>query len=160
MNPHQIIFCFMYRRCLLTFVHYRITVISAQVWYSTPNLNNNWMTAVIDQSRHLTGWVTLRLVGGRTPDLDRYQWLYLSHSEGALLPSNTSLGILRAKPKCNTCLLVKQADTTFWQYLLTLQASRYCLLALHGGDPLTDSTNSLMNYMYVLCTAYDSDSSH
>ena len=33
-----------------------------------PNLNNNWMTAV---SRHVTGWATLRLVGGGIPDLDR-----------------------------------------------------------------------------------------
>ena len=36
-----------------------------------PNLNNNWMTAVIGQSRHVTGWATLRLVGGGIPDLDR-----------------------------------------------------------------------------------------
>ena len=35
-----------------------------------PNLNNNWMTAVIGWSRHLTGWTTLQLVGGRTQDLD------------------------------------------------------------------------------------------
>ena len=35
-----------------------------------PNLNNNWMTVMIVRSRHVTGWTTLRLVGGRTQDLD------------------------------------------------------------------------------------------
>ena len=37
-----------------------------------PNLNNNWKTAVIGRSRHVTGWTILRLVGGRIQDLDRY----------------------------------------------------------------------------------------
>ena len=37
-----------------------------------PNLNNNWKTAVIVRSRHVTGWTTLRLVEGRIQDLDRY----------------------------------------------------------------------------------------
>ena len=36
-----------------------------------PNLNNNWMMAVIGRSRHVTGWTTLRLVGGRIQDLDQ-----------------------------------------------------------------------------------------
>ena len=40
-----------------------------------PNLNNNWMTAVIGRSRHVTGWATLRLVGGRIPDLHKTQRL-------------------------------------------------------------------------------------
>ena len=34
-----------------------------------PNLNNNWMTVVIGRSRHVTGWTTHRLVGGRILDL-------------------------------------------------------------------------------------------
>ena len=42
--------------------------ISAQVSYSTPNLNTNWMTAVIGRSRHVTDWTILRLVGGRIQD--------------------------------------------------------------------------------------------
>ena len=29
------------------------------------------MTAVIDQSRHVTDWITIRLVGGRIQDMDR-----------------------------------------------------------------------------------------
>ena len=37
-----------------------------------PNLNNNWMTAVISRSRHVTGQTTLRLVGGRIQHLDRH----------------------------------------------------------------------------------------
>ena len=37
----------------------------------SPNLNNNWMTAVIGRSRHVTGWTALRLVGSRTRDLDQ-----------------------------------------------------------------------------------------
>ena len=37
-----------------------------------PNLNNNWMTAVIGRSRHVTGRTTLRLVWGRIQDLDRH----------------------------------------------------------------------------------------
>ena len=42
--------------------------IDIQVSYNNfilpPNLNNNWMTAVIGWSRHVTGWTTLWLVGG------------------------------------------------------------------------------------------------
>ena len=34
------------------------------------NFNNNWMTAVIGRSRHVTGWTTLWVVGGRIQDLD------------------------------------------------------------------------------------------
>ena len=34
-----------------------------------PNLSNNSMTAVIGQSRHVTSWTTLRLVGGGIHDL-------------------------------------------------------------------------------------------
>ena len=43
-------------------------------WGVPPDLNNNWKTAVIGRSRHVTGWTTLRLVGGRIQDLDR--WVY------------------------------------------------------------------------------------
>ena len=35
----------------------------AQVWYSTPNLNNNWMTAVIGRSSHVARWTTLLKLG-------------------------------------------------------------------------------------------------
>ena len=35
-----------------------------------PNLKKNWMAAVIDRSRHVTGGTTLRLVGGRIQELD------------------------------------------------------------------------------------------
>ena len=39
---------------------------SVQVCYSTfPNLGNNWMTAVISWSIHVTGWATLAMSGGR-----------------------------------------------------------------------------------------------
>ena len=41
-----------------------------------PNLNNNWMTAVIGLSRHVTGWTTLRLVGGRIEDLDQRKVIF------------------------------------------------------------------------------------
>ena len=34
------------------------------------NLNSNWMTAVIGQSCHVTGWTTLGLIRGRRRDLD------------------------------------------------------------------------------------------
>ena len=34
-----------------------------------PSLNNNLMTAVIGRFRHVTGWTTLRLVGGGILDL-------------------------------------------------------------------------------------------
>ena len=36
-----------------------------------PNLNNNWMTAVIGLSRHVSCWTTLWMVGGRIQDLDQ-----------------------------------------------------------------------------------------
>ena len=36
-----------------------------------PNLNNNSMKAVIGRSRHVTGWTTLRFVGGGIQDLHR-----------------------------------------------------------------------------------------
>ena len=38
------------------------TIGPSRVFY-LPNLNNNWLTAVIGQS-HVTGWATLSLVGG------------------------------------------------------------------------------------------------
>ena len=37
-----------------------------------PNLNNK---TVIGRSRHVTGWASLRLVGGRIPDLDRNSFI-------------------------------------------------------------------------------------
>ena len=36
-----------------------------------PNLNNNWMTAVIGRSRYVTSRTTFRLVRGRILDLDQ-----------------------------------------------------------------------------------------
>ena len=36
-----------------------------------PNLNDNWMTAVIGWSRHVTGWATPRLVGGGIQDFEQ-----------------------------------------------------------------------------------------
>ena len=37
-----------------------------------PNLNNNWMTAMIGRSRHATVWTTFRYYGGGIQDLDSY----------------------------------------------------------------------------------------
>ena len=36
-----------------------------------PNLNNNWMTAMIGRSRHVTGWTPFIFVWGRIQDLDQ-----------------------------------------------------------------------------------------
>ena len=48
--------------------------------FSTPNLNNNWMTAMIGWSRHVTDWTTIWLVRRRILDLVRER--HCAGSEG------------------------------------------------------------------------------